>query len=92
MSARTAKAIYRVTASESPEVPVGKFIIDYDQGKIGYWHLFDAAEASFKNGWTGVRTHKLCRACLDLPDPKVVGKGHAGDHGEAPQVNPMAAS
>lgn len=85
-------AVYRVTFSAIDTVKVGSFLVDEDHGERRDWHLYDSTSGDFVNGFAGERTHRLCKACWDLPQRRVVAKGHEGTHGSLPNLVPSGAA
>jgi hypothetical protein len=85
------KAVYQITASAVDTVKVGSYLIDQDLGKRYTWGLYDSATGNFSDGFSGVRTDRVCVACWNLPERKVARHGHVEPHGEAPTLTPSPA-
>lgn len=85
--------LYRVTFSAVETVPIGTYLIDYEDGPDDWgdrrdWSLWDTATADFLPGWAGVRLDQLCYECRRFHNA-AAAYGHAESCGQAPKFIPL---
>lgn len=86
---------YLVTWSEVETVPVGTYLIDYENrgdtwGASRTWSLYYEATAEFRDGFAGRKLDRLCTPCRK-EHRKAALHGHDGEHGSAPIYKPPTA-
>ena len=88
---------YLVSWSEVETVPVGTYLIDFEEKDSEWrgldrrvWTLYDSATGEFRDGWAGRKLDRLCTRCRK-DYRKAALNGHEGLHGYAPKYVPTAA-